>query len=336
MPVKKRERYFFYALFGIVAVVCLAIFWPFLAVLFLGASLAVVLHPVFLWISKHLTAGMTWLAALVTVFIFIILLALPLFLIGSRVFAESQALYTSLAQGGANEYITTLATSLRSVLPHSAVVNIQSKLGDLVSLLSSTIATIFASTLQTIFSMFLAVLALFYFLKDGDRWRRYLIELSPLSDVHDERILVMLARAVNGVMKGYILIALIQGVLMGLGLWIFGVPNAVLWGVLSGIASMIPSIGTAIVSIPAVAYLLVTGDTVHAIGLGVWALALVGGIDNFLNPLIVGKNIEIPPLLILFAVLGGIALMGAAGIVIGPLAVSLFYTLICIYKEDFR
>jgi predicted PurR-regulated permease PerM len=336
MPVKKRERYFFYALFGVVAVVCLAIFWPFLTVLLLGASLAVVLHPLFLWVSKHLTAGITWLAALVTVFIFIVLLALPLFLIGSRVYMESQALYASLSAGGANEYIAAMTTSLRSILPHSAVVNLQSKLGDIVSVLSGTVATVFTSTLQTIFSFFLAVLALFYFLKDGDRWRRYLIELSPLSDVHDERILVMLARAVNGVMKGYILIALVQGLLMGLGLWIFGVPNAVLWGVLSGIASMIPSIGTALVSIPAVAYLLLTGDSVHAIGLGVWALALVGGIDNFLNPLIVGKNIELPPLLILFAVLGGIALMGAAGIVIGPLAVSLFYTLTSIYKEDFR
>ncbi len=336
MPAKKRELYFFYILFAIVAVVCLAIFRPFLTVIFLGASLAVVLHPLFLFISKHLTAGITWLAALVTVFIFIILLGLPLFLIGSRVFVESQSLYVSLTEGGANQYINTITTSLRSVLPHTAVVNLQSKLGDMVSFLSGTIATIFTSTLHTVFSAFLVILALFYFLKDGDRWRKYLIELSPLSDIHDERILVMLARAVNGVMKGYILIALVQGLLMGLGLWIFGVPNAALWGVLSGIASMIPSVGTALVAVPAVAYLYLTGDMVHALGLGVWTLTLVGGIDNFLNPLIVGSNIELPPLLILFAVLGGIALMGAAGIVIGPLAVSLFYTLTCIYKEDFR
>ncbi len=83
-------------------------------------------------------------------------------------------------------------------------------------------------------------------------------------------------------------------------------------------------------------YLFITGDNIAAVGFAVWAAILVGSIDNLLNPVVMGKNIELPPLMILFAVLGGIAFLGAAGIFIGPLAVSLLYTLMRIYQEDFQ
>jgi predicted PurR-regulated permease PerM len=79
-------------------------------------------------------------------------------------------------------------------------------------------------------------------------------------------------------------------------------------------------------------YLWATGDTGHAIALAVWCGALVGTVDNILNPIVVGKNINLPPILILFSVLGGISLMGPIGILIGPLTLSLLYALISIYR----
>jgi predicted PurR-regulated permease PerM len=93
----------------------------------------------------------------------------------------------------------------------------------------------------------------------------------------------------------------------------FGVPNPALWGTIAGIVSLIPTIGTAMVSIPAVLYLVATGTQGQAIGLLTWALVLVGLIDNLLNPVLVGKKVDIPALLILFSVLGGIALFGPVG-----------------------
>ncbi len=123
---------------------------------------------------------------------------------------------------------------------------------------------------------------------------------------------------------------------LGIGLWIFGVPNPVLWGVLAGIASVIPSIGTAIVAVPAVLFLLATSTTGAAIGLAAWSVVLVGTIDNLLNPIVLGKRVSLPPLIVLFSVLGGIALFGAAGIIIGPLSTSLLYTLLLIYREHFK
>ena len=123
---------------------------------------------------------------------------------------------------------------------------------------------------------------------------------------------------------------------MGVGLAIFGVPNSALWGLVTMITALVPSIGTAIISVPAIIFLLITGNTFEAIGLLVWAVAVVGMIDNLLSPFIVGNKINLPPFLILFSVLGGISLLGPIGILVGPLTISMLYTLISIYRHEFK
>ena len=190
--------------------------------------------------------------------------------------------------------------------------------------------------MSALFSFVLLLLAIFYFLKDGDGWKKAILQLSPLSITADQKILDRLTQTINGVIKGYLLIAFIQGTLMGVGLYIFHIPNPAIWGVIAGIASIIPPFGTAVVSIPAVIFLFITGHMGLGIGLLAWAVLVVGAGDNVLNPYIVGHKINIPPFLILFSVLGGIALLGPVGILIGPLTVSLLYTLTDIYQNEFK
>lgn len=334
--VKLREQHFFYAFLAATAIFCAIIFWPFFAVVVVSIALAVAFSPVHILIHKKL-GGPTWLAALLVVLLFIIGIGIPLFFIGSKVLSESQAIYLSItdANGGVG-FIDSAAAFLKAKIPMLAEFDLRGALGSGASAVAGTLASAFTATVATAFSVFLILLSLFYFLKDGPEWKKYVVKLSPLSDAHDERILAMLHRAVNGVMRGYVLIAAVQGLLMGFGLWIFGVPNATLWGALAGVASMVPTIGTALVSIPAIIYLFAVGNTGAAVGLIAWALAIVGTVDNVLNPVVVGKRIDVPPVAVLFSVLGGIALLGAPGIIIGPLAVSLLHTLIRIYQEDFK
>ncbi len=315
--------------------VCLVLFYPFLSVLLIGASLAVVMHPLYEWLEKRFK-NRSGLAALATVLIFVIVLGVPLYFIGGRVFTESESLYGMLTVNGTSgDYTEMISTRVHELFPITSHMDVSAALKNIGSFFAGKFAGFFTATLHTTLSLFLIILSLFYFLKDGDRWRNYLIKLSPLSDKRDERILTMLGRAINGVMKGYLLVALAQGVLMGIGLWIFGVPNFMLWGVLAGLAATVPTIGTALVSVPAILYLFLTGATFPAVGLLIWAIIVVGTIDNVLNPYIVGSKIDLHPLVVLFAVLGGLALLGAPGILIGPIAVSLLHTLIIIYKEDF-
>lgn len=328
------RKYFFFGLFLLGTILTVTILWPFAKVIVLSAALSAVLFPVYKFLKRYLKTP--WVASLLTVVLFLIVLCIPLFIIGTTVFNQSQNLYAWVADHGGLDNITKVFNrSIQNVFPGGAI-NLKDSIASVTSVFTSSIGNAFTATLATIFSLLLVLLSMFYFLKDGISWKDLLIHFSPLSDESGNKIISKLNAAVNGIVKGYLLIAIVQGVLMGIGMAIFGVPNAALWGVFSAIASLVPTIGTALVAIPAIIFLLIAGHTGQAIGMGVWALAIVGTIDNLLNPYFVGKKINIHPLLVLFSVLGGIALMGPIGILVGPLAISFMYALSSVYKTEIK
>ena len=335
MQNKIIERYFFFGLLFITLFFSFLIFRPFWIVILLSVSFAIVLYPFYNWINKK---GLpSWLSSFITVFFFTILLLGPLLGIGAIVFNQSQDVYNSFAKdGNISMLIDSVDDTINNMLPSGVTFDTKQKVSDFILFLSNNIAEIFSSTLSAFFSFFLMLLAIFYFLKDGIRWKKILIILSPLSDTDDRKIIDRLKKSVNGVMRGYLLISVIQGLLMSFGLWLFGVPNAALWGVVAAVASLIPMIGTAFVSVPAIIFLFITGNIASAFGLLVWSLAVVSSIDNLLNPIVISNKINIHPLFVLFSVLGGISLLGPVGVLIGPLTLSLLYTLISIYKNEFQ
>lgn len=335
MQTKIMERYFFFGLLFLTLVFTFFIFRPFWIVLVLGASFAIVLRPIYNWlVSKKISKTF---ASLITILFFLILICVPLFGIGVLVFNQSEKVYHLVTNTNQiTPFISNLNYSINHILPNGMSFNLSARISDFISLISNNVAQIFSSTLSTIFGFILMIVAIFYFLKDGAEWKKSLIILSPMSDIDDKKIIARLKQTINGVLKGTLLIALVQGILMGIGLTIFGVPNAALWAVVAAIASLIPTIGTALVSVPAIIYLYATGDLPQAIGLLIWSILVVGMIDNFLSPMIVGRSIKIPEFLILFSVLGGITLLGPVGVLIGPLAVSLLYSLISIYRNEFK
>lgn len=334
MPEQAIRKYFFFALFLIGAVLTVMILWPFAKVIILSIALSAVLFPIYKFIKKYLKVS--WVSSLLTVLIFLIVLCVPLFIIGTTVFNQSQNLYAWVADNGGLDNITKVFNrSIENIFPGGSI-NLKDSITSVAGNFTNSIGDAFTATLTTIFSLFLVLLSMFYFLKDGINWKQLIVHFSPLSDEGGNKILTRLNGAVNGIIKGYLLIGAIQGILMGVGLAIFGVPNAALWGVFAAIASLIPTVGTSLVAIPAVLFLLISGQTGAAIGFGIWSAALVGSIDNFLNPYFVGKKINIHPLLVLFSVLGGIVLMGPIGILIGPLAISFMYALSSVYKTEIK
>lgn len=335
MQTKIIERYFFFGLLLATFVFTFFIFRPFWIVLILGLSFSIVLYPIYEWFNKrHLP---NFLSALVTLLLFTIVLCGPLLGIGAIVFKQSQDVYhTVIDNGNTRSFLDTIETKINKILPSGVVFDINKKTTDFIYYLSNNIASIFTTTISAFFSFLLMLLIIFYFLKDGAQWKKTIIVLSPLGDKDDKKIIERLAQAVNGVIKGSLLIALIQGILLGFGLWFFDIPNSALWGVVAAITSLIPTLGTSLVSIPAIVFLFVTGNTTSAVGLLIWSVIMVGMIDNFLGPLIVSKKINISSLFILFSVLGGISLLGPVGILVGPLTISLLYTLISIYRNEFK
>ena len=302
--------------------------------LVLGVSFSIVLYPIYKWLQTKKVPDS--LSAFLTVLFFIIVLCGPLFGIGVLVFNQSQEVYNIVVNTKSSvPLLELIGNKINNILPTNIPFDINQKATEFVSFLTNNITQIFSTTLSAIFSFILILLSIFYFLKDGEKWRKGLVSLSPLPDSDDKKIVVRLSQAVNGVVKGYLLIALAQGILMGIGLAIFGVPNPALWGVVASIGSMIPMLGTTIVAIPSILFLFIMGNTISAIGLLAWCFVMVGMIDNFLNPILISKKVNIPTLLILFSVLGGVSLLGPIGILIGPLTISLLYVLISIYRNGF-
>jgi len=335
MQPKTIEKYFFFGLLSATLIFAFLIFRPFWIILTIGASFSVVLYPIYEWLKKKRSPN--WLASLLTILFFIVVLCIPLFGIGSIVFNQSQNLYHSaINNGNVTPFISSVGNKINHFLPNGITFDINEKISGLISFLTNNIAAVFSTTISALFSFVLLLLTIFYFLKDGESWKETLLRLSPLSGTADQKILAKLSSTINGVLKGYLLIAFIQGILMGIGLAIFRVPDPAIWAVIAGIASIIPPLGTAVVSVPAVLFLFFTGHTGLAIGFLIWATLIVGTGDNVLKPYIVGHKIDVPPFLILFSVLGGISLLGPIGILIGPLTVSLLYSLTEIYQQEFK
>lgn len=335
MENKTIEKYFLLGLLIFAGIFAIILFQPFLSVLVIGGSISIIFHPLFKWFNKHLTGGRNWISALLITIIFTILLIGPIFGMGAIILKQTQDVYTNISTNGSfDPFIYKINNSIERILPAGFSIDLSEKLTTFVTNFSGNITQIFTSTLHTIFTFLLVVLTVFYFSKDGSAWKETAFKLSPLSEEKNRKIIHKVIGAIKGIIGGYLFIGFVQGLLVSIGLWIFGVPNPAIWGIVAAFASLVPTIGTALVSIPAIIYLLATGHTPGAIGFAIWAVILVGTVDNFLSPLIVGKKLEVPPLLILFSVLGGISFFGPIGILIGPLAVSFLYIIVDIYRGE--
>jgi len=334
MPNHSSE-YFLLAALAITAILTYIIFSPFLSAIILAIVFAVVLHPLY----RHLLplTKSPALASLSVIVLVIIFLLLPLTFIGSQLFNEAAQISTSLVENGGTTGILAdlqaFESSVRSIVPIPAEfqIDVNQYARAALTWIASHLGDIFSNIARVLVGLFIFLIALYYTLKEGARLRALAVTHSPLRDKDDEHILDTLHTAINSVVRGNLLIALIQGVLTAVGFLIFGVPNAALWGTIAAVAALIPGIGTALVLTPAITYLFFVSSLASAVGLLVWGVLAVGLIDNFLGPTLVGRGMNLHPLLILLSVLGGIAYFGPIGFILGPLTVTLLVALLGVY-----
>lgn len=335
MGSQKVQLYFFISLFlGIVAL-AFSIFFPYLGLLTVAATFAVVFYPLYKKIQP-LTLHNQSIASLITMIIILCIVLIPLSFFGTLAVQQARTLYTHLSPGGVDGITATLElieSSITSFFPKFDL-NIGEYIREALNWIIQNFGNVFTSVVQIILGFLLGLVALFYFLRDGEKLMRILAALSPLPDASDEFIFSHLGKAINSVIKGSLVIALIQGILTGLGFALFQVPNPALWGSIASIAALIPGIGTSLVLIPGILYLLLDFKIGLGLGLLAWGLIAVGLIDNVLGPALIGRGTKIHPFLVLFGVLGGIQLFGPAGFIAGPLILSLLFALAEIYSNS--
>ena len=196
----------------------------------------------------------------------------------------------------------------------------------------SSLGAVFAGAAHTILLLFVAFIGSFYFFRDGSQFTKNLIHYSPLPDSEDGHILKKLSDSIRGVVGGVVLIAIIQGVLTAVGLFMAGFERAVLWGTVAAFCALVPSVGTAIVLVPAFLYLIFTGSYLWAVFVAAWGMLVVGLIDNLLAPYLIGRRSSLHPFLVLVSVFGGVVVFGPIGFIVGPVVMSLFLVLLELYS----
>lgn len=342
MNAKLLQPYFLITCIAIATGVAALIFRPFLVDLLLAGVFAVVLDPLYRSVLRRVPK-LPSLAALVTISITVIGILVPLAFVTLEITGGAQQLYTSLSDGSTKTHFDTLFQYATNTINQYAPglvppgVHLSSSADQYVKTalawLVQNLGGAFGSVMQLLFDLFIFSFALYYLLRDGAKLVRCIVEFSPLTDFDDKVIFSRLAQAINAVIRGSLAIALIQGILTAVGFTLFGVPNGVLWGVVAAFAALIPGIGNALILFPGVLYLFVIGATVPGIGLLIWSSIAVGVIANVVGPRLVGKGMQLHPLVVLLSVFGGLTSFGPAGIFLGPLATSLLFALLSIYPR---
>lgn len=330
-------RWFFLILGGGVLVLFWRIIAPYAMVLLTAGVFAVVFAPWDAWLRRRL--GHPRLAALVTIFLIFLIIVGPLTiavllmadqandLLGRMEEIRGWVANFSIEQHPAYQALPEFL-QLRIVS-----VDISAVISNIAAWVASNLDTLFLRAADVVFKTFIFFICLYYFLAERDGFVAELQMLSPFRDRTDRSIIDRMALTVRAVVTGSLIVAVVQGVLAGVGMTIFGVPGAFIWAGVVIVAANIPFVGTSLVLVPVIGYLLVSGNVSGAVGMTIWAAVLVGGVDNFLKPFLVEGKTRMHSLLILLSILGGLQVFGPIGLIVGPTVLAALMALVEMYKS---
>jgi len=326
----------------------LAVAWPFLKPLLLGALLAGLFHPLYRWITR-LLGGRPSLGAAVTLVVLLVLGLGPLsvflgIVVQQALTVSDQAIpWLSQHLGAAStynvhEWLVRRFPSLAEYMPsqEQLLQNVATAAKTAGAFLVTFASRMTALTATFLLNLFVMLYAMFFFFRDGHTILERIFYYLPLNDEDETRMLARFTSITRATVKGTLVIGAIQGALAGVAFWVAGIDGAALWGTVMTILSIIPGIGAPLVWVPVVIVLFLNGQYLTATLLLVWCAAVVGTIDNFLRPVLVGRDAKMPDLLILIGTLGGLFLFGPMGFIVGPIICGLFLTVWDIYGATFK
>ncbi len=331
-----------------ISLLFLAVIWPFLKALLLGALLAGLCHPLFRWVTR-LCGGRRSLGSALTLLILFFLIIGPISAFVGVVVKQAidvsehaipavQKYLGSASTFDVHDFLVKRFPMAADFVPsQEEIINsIGTAAGAVGGYLASSASSIGAGTATFLLNFFVMIYAMFFYLKDGRKILEKIFYYMPLSNEDENRMLERFVSVTRATIKGTMLIGLIQGALAGIAFYFAGINGAAFWGTVMVILSVVPGIGAALVWVPAVVYLYLIDQPLPATILFLWCAAVVGTVDNVLRPTLVGKDAEMPDLLIMIGTLGGLFLFGPMGFIVGPIVCGLFLTAWDIYGTAFR
>jgi len=333
----------------VISTIFIAMIWPFANALLIAAICAGMLQPFYRWLRKLFRQREAPASIVTILFLLLVLFGPMAAFLGIAVdqaieVSQSAIPWVEKNLGNdenmmdAEKWITGKIPALEGMMPTSSqlmqgVGNIAQKTG---GFLVGSVTKMTTGTAAFFLNLFVMLYALYFFLISGRPILNKMLSYSPLGPDDSERLLDRFLSVARATLKGSVMIGLIQGALGGIGLAVAGISGAAFWATVMAVFSVVPGVGTAVVWVPAVIYLFIQGETLSAVLLTAWCAGVVGTIDNVLRPRLVGKDAELPDLLILLSSLGGLFLLGAVGFVAGPIICALFLAVWEIYGATFR
>ncbi|MCU1720112.1 MULTISPECIES: AI-2E family transporter [unclassified Pseudomonas] len=335
-------------LIGLLVLVTLAFIWillPYYGAVFWAVILGILFAPMQRRLLLRFNQRRNVAAAL-TLLTCLLIAVLPMIIVSGLLVQEGSSLYKRIESGELD--IAANVERFKDMLPHVAQRTLERMgMGDLEGLRDKTAkgalqgSQFFASqaysfgqsTFELMVSLGVMLYLLFFFLRDGAELVRKIRQAIPLAEQQKRRLQLKFNRVVRATVKGNLLVAIAQGALGGLIFWVLDVPSPLLWAVLMAFLSLLPAVGAGIVWAPVAVYFLLSGAVWQGVVLTVFGVGVIGLVDNLLRPLLVGKDTRMPDYLVLVSTLGGLAVFGLNGFVIGPLIAALFVSSWGIYSE---
>ena len=312
------------------------ILWPYFGAIFWAAILAILFAPMYRrWLTRM--PGKPNLTGLLTLTVILVIVILPSVLIGAMLLQEGLTVYQRMHSGEVNfgSYMQTIygtlpgwMTGLLDRFGLTSLNAVQEKfssgLAKSIQFVAGHALNIGQNALEFAVSFFVMLYLLFFLLRDGAALTERAADAIPLRDDLQRELSAKFATVIRATIKGNIVVAIVQGALGGLAFWVLGINAALLWAVLMAFLSLLPAVGTALVWVPLAIYLFATGATWAAIALVAYGTLVIGMVDNVLRPLLVGKDTKMPDYVVLLSTLGGMAVFGFNGFVIGPIIAAMF------------
>ena len=326
-----------YLLWRIVAPVWQPLVWA----LLLGGLLA----PVNRRLAQRLGHRPKLASALTTVGV-VVLLLMPIVAIGGAVAAQAAQLLKRFDGGSLQlsnfdlSHVPVLAGPLRwfSTTTGVTLAQIEGRLLNgtkrLLETMASSGGSVMLGAIGTIVSFALMLFVLFFVLRDGPAFAQQLVRMLPVEPRLRQKLWRHLIDVTRAVFMGIGLTALVQGVLLGIGFAIAGLPSPLVFGVLGALFALVPVVGTAVIWVPAVIWLAIHGETGYAIFMAAWGVVVVGSVDNFLRPILISGRVEVPTLAVFIGVMGGLSAFGFIGLFVGPIMLGLVVALFRFTAEE--
>lgn len=333
MPVKDKDLKRFSAIAFLLVLVILAFFIirPIVMSIMVGLLLAYVFYPVYKYLYKFFKERT--ITALAVSVVVVLIIFIPLWFLVPLIIRQTFDAFSFFQTLDVASFVKQVFSTLTPQMQVDITTSLISFIGKITTSSLSSLSSILLNLPQVLLHAAVVIFVFFFAMRDADKLKAYVNELSPLKKEKGALLAHQFKQITNAQIYGHIIIGVIQGVLTGVGLLLFGVPKAILLTFFAIIASILPVVGAWLIWIPAALYLFSKGHTGLGIGFTLYSVVIVSTIDNILRPYFVARNTKSSSVVVLIGMIGGLITFGILGLIIGPLVLEYIILFLDAYKN---